>query len=401
MSDEETTPPPGWPEESAQRLQRARALREQGFDPYPTRFERSHLLGEVVAAHGAKTLEALEALAAEVRVAGRILTKRGHGKASFATIGDGETRLQLYVRQDVVGEQAYRWTAAHPNLRWLTANASGLRVQVEDISEHVAALALQGPTSGRLLQAVCSADIAGLGYFRATSGEIAGVPVDVSRTGYTGDLGYEIWMPWASALAVWDALVGAGAAFDLHPAGMLALDVARIEAGLLLVDVDFQSSRKAQIASHQYSPFELGMARLVDLGKGPFVGRAALVDEHRRGHARQIVGLEVEWTAVEALHEAVGLPPTAPAGTSRVAVPVYKGGAQVGRATSTAWSPTLKKLIALATVDRPHFTVGTRLEMEVTVDAARHRAAATVVPTPFFNPPRKRRVEPTSPSSRR
>ena len=108
MSDEETTPPPGWPEESAQRLQRARALREQGFDPYPTRFERSHLLGEVVAAHGAKTLEALEALAAEVRVAGRILTKRGHGKASFATIGDGETRLQLYVRQDVVGEQAYR-----------------------------------------------------------------------------------------------------------------------------------------------------------------------------------------------------------------------------------------------------------------------------------------------------
>ncbi|HKZ31020.1 MAG TPA: lysine--tRNA ligase [Vicinamibacteria bacterium] len=108
MSDEEATPLPGWPEESAQRLQRARALREQGFDPYPTRFERSHLLGEVVAAHGAKTLEALEALAAEVRVAGRILTKRGHGKASFATIGDGETRLQLYVRQDVVGEQAYR-----------------------------------------------------------------------------------------------------------------------------------------------------------------------------------------------------------------------------------------------------------------------------------------------------
>ncbi len=294
-----------------------------------------------------------------------------------------------------VGEQAYRWTAAHPNLRWLTANASGLRVQVEDISEQVAALALQGPTSGRLLQAVCSADIARLRYFRATSGQIAGVPVDVSRTGYTGDLGYEIWMPWGSALAVWDALVDAGAAFDLHPAGMLALDVARIEAGLLLVDVDFQSSRKALIASHQYSPFELGMARLVDLDKGPFVGRAALVDEHRRGHARQIVGLEVEWTAVEALYEAVGLPPTAPAGTSRVAVPVYKGGTQVGRATSTAWSPTLKKLIALATIDRPHFAEGTRLEMEVTVDAVRHRAAATVVPTPFFDPPRKRRVEPS------
>ena len=108
MSDEEAAPVPGWPEESAQRLQKARALRALGKDPYPTRFERSHRLGEVVSLYGARTLEELEALAAEVRVAGRVLTKRGHGKASFATIGDGETRLQLYVRQDVVGEEAYR-----------------------------------------------------------------------------------------------------------------------------------------------------------------------------------------------------------------------------------------------------------------------------------------------------
>jgi lysyl-tRNA synthetase class 2 len=109
MSDPGETPPvAGWPEESAQRLQKAHAARGLGKDPYPTRFERSHRLGEVVSAHGERTLEELEALAAEVKVAGRILTKRGHGKASFATIGDGETRLQLYVRQDVVGEEAYR-----------------------------------------------------------------------------------------------------------------------------------------------------------------------------------------------------------------------------------------------------------------------------------------------------
>ena len=288
-----------------------------------------------------------------------------------------------------LAEQVFRWTAADPNLRWLTENSSGLNVQVEDISESVAALALQGPTSARLLREVCDADLSTLKYFRATSGSIGGVPVDVTRTGYTGDLGYEIWMPWDAAIKVWDAIAAAGQRFDLHPTGMLALDVARIEAGLLLTDVDFHSSRKALIEAQKYSPYELNLARLVDLKKGAFVGRAALVEEVKRGIARQIVGLEVDWTEVEKLYEAVGLPPTAPAATSRVAVPVYQGRAQIGRATSTTWSSTLKKLIALATVDAPHYALGTKVEMEITVEAVRHRAAATVVETPFFNPPRK------------
>ena len=283
----------------------------------------------------------------------------------------------------------YRWTAADPNLRWFSENASGLDVLIEDVSETIAALALQGPTSRRLLQQVCDADLSALKYFRATSGSIAGVPVDVSRTGYTGDLGYEIWMPWNAALHVWDAIVSAGGAFDLHPTGMLALDVARIEAGLLLIEVDFQSSRKALIESQKYSPYELGLGRLVDFTKGPFVGRAALMQEVKRGIARQIVGLEVKWTDVERLYESVGLPPTAPAGTSRVAVPVYNGRTQIGRATSTTWSTTLKKLIALATVAAPDYAIGTQVEMEMTVEAVRHRATATVVETPFFNPPRK------------
>ena len=288
-----------------------------------------------------------------------------------------------------VSDDAFRWTAADPNLRWFTENASGLSVHIEDISEEVAALAVQGPTSARLLREVCDADLSSLKYFRATSGSIAGVPVDVSRTGYTGDLGYEIWMPWKSALRVWDAIVSAGRAFDLHPTGMLALDVARIEAGLLLIDVDFQSSRKALIESQKYSPHELGLGRLVDLTKPAFVGRGAIADEIKRGIARQIVGIEIDWTAVEKLYEAVGLPPTAPAATSRVAVPIYNGRAQIGRATSTTWSSTLKKLIALATIDAPHYAIGSRVEMEMTVEAVRHRATATVVPTPFFNPPRK------------
>ena len=288
-----------------------------------------------------------------------------------------------------VAEQVYRWTAADPSLRWITENAAGLDVTIDDVSEQVAALALQGPTSARLLRRVATAPIDTVKYFRATSGTIAGVPVDISRTGYTGDLGYEIWMPWDAAVTVWDALADVGPAFDLHPAGMLALDVARVEAGLLLIDVDFHSSRKAMIEAQKYSPYELGMARLVDLEKGPFVGRQALAAEHRRGHPRQIVGLEADWTAVERLYEAVGLPPTAPAATSRVAVPVYKDGRQVGRATTTAWSTTLKKLIALATIDRPHFGLGTKVDLEITVEAVRHTAAATVVKTPFFNPPRK------------
>jgi aminomethyltransferase len=293
-----------------------------------------------------------------------------------------------------LAEQVFRWTAADPNLRWITENASGLDVAVDDISEQVAAVALQGPTSARLLKQISTAPLDELKYFRATAGTIAGVPVDISRTGYTGDLGYEIWMPWDAALRVWDAIVDAGRAFDLHPTGMLALDVARIEAGLLLIDVDFHSSRKAMIETQKYSPFELGLGRLVDLGTGPFVGRSALVAEHRRGPARQIVGLEVNWTEVERLYEAVGLPPTAPATASRVAVPVYKDGRQVGRATSTTWSTLLKKMIALATIDTPHFAIGTRLELEVTVEAVRHRAGATVVKTPFFNPPRKTATPP-------
>jgi aminomethyltransferase len=286
-------------------------------------------------------------------------------------------------------ENVYRWTAADPSLRWFEQNAGGLNVKIEDISEEVASLALQGPTSGRLLKAVAEAPVENLKYFRVTKGRIGGIPVDISRTGYTGDLGYEIWMPWKDAPRVFDALMDRGRAFDIHLAGMLALDVARIEAGLLLIDVDFQGSKKALIESQRYSPYEMGLGRLVDLDKARFVGQAALREEKRAGSPREIVGFEVDWTRVEALFDAVGLPPQVPAAASRVSVPVYGRLGQVGKATSTTWSPTLKKLIGLATVSSEYGKVGTRLEMELTVEAVRHRVPATVVKTPFFNPKRK------------
>ncbi len=291
-------------------------------------------------------------------------------------------------------ENTYRWTAADPNLRWFRQNALGLHVDIEDISDQVAALALQGPTSAAILKRFAGPEIAKLRYFRVTKGFIAGVPVDISRTGYTGDLGYEIWIPWKEAPRVWDSLMEAGRAFDIRPAGMLALDVARIEAGLLLTDVDFHSSKKALIEPQKYSPFEMGLSRLVQLDKGRFVGQAALAEERRRGSAREIVGLEIDWTELEAIYEKVGLAPQIPAAASRVAVPVYKDGAQVGRATSTTWSPTLKRLIALATVSRPHAAAGTGVSIEMTVEAVRHLVAARVVKTPFFSPPRKTATPP-------
>jgi len=286
-------------------------------------------------------------------------------------------------------ENTYRWTAADPNLRWFRQNAAGMDVAIEDISERVASLALQGPTSGRLLVALAGTEIEKLKYFRVTRGTIAGISVEISRTGYTGDLGYEIWMAWEDAPAVWDALMEGGRPFDIRPAGMLALDVARIEAGLLLIEVDFRSSKIALIESQKYSPFEMGLSRLVNPDKARFVGQAALIEEARRGPRRQIVGLEIDWPSFERLYEEIGLAPQVPAIASRVAVPVYRRDAQTGKATSTTWSPTLKKLIALATVESGDAAPGTELEMELTVEAVRHRVPATVVPTPFFNPPRK------------
>ncbi len=289
-----------------------------------------------------------------------------------------------------LGENEYRWTAADPSLRWFKQNALGLDVQIDDISEKVAALALQGPTSAKLLHAVTDADIAKLKYFRVAHGKIAGIPVDISRTGYTGDLGYEVWVNWGEAVKVFDELMVKGRAFDIHLAGMVALDIARIEAGLILIEVDYTSSKKSLIDDQKYTPAEIGLGKLVDLKKENFVGRNALaLEEKKGGPTRSLVGLEINWSEVEALYEKIGMAPQVPATASRVAVPVYRGGRQVGKATSTTWSPTLKRMIALASVGRESATLGASLSMELTVEASRKTVSAKIVPLPFFNPARK------------
>src|ERR1700688_1622247 len=289
-------------------------------------------------------------------------------------------------------ENKYRWTAADPSFRWFRQNGLNMNVQIEDISEQTAALALQGPTSAKLLKSVAEADITNLKYFRKTSGKIAGVSVDISRTGYTGDLGYEIWIPWNEAVKVWDALMDKGKQFDIHAAGMLALDVSRVEAGLLLIEVDYTSSKKALIPSQKYSPYELGFGKMVHLDKENFIGKSALERDQKEGVARQFVGLEIDWTEVEERYEKFGLSPAAPSQASRVAVPIYSGDKHVGKATTTAFSPLLKKLIAMASVGTEYSKPGAKLQMELTIEAQRMKTTATVVSLPFFNPKRKTAV---------
>ncbi len=281
-------------------------------------------------------------------------------------------------------ETSFRVTAAEPNLRWLEDNARGLNASIEDISESMAALSLQGPASRAIL-----GDIE-LKYFRLKDTELGGVPVTVSRTGYTGDLGYEIWLPAAQALPVWDALIAAGTPHGITPAGMLALDVARIEAGLMLIDVDYVPARKAFIEGQTSSPYELDLGWAVDLKKERFVGREALAAEAARAPQWRFVGIDIEWESLERLYAEVGLATRVPGAAWRTSVPIYAGAEQVGYATSGGWSPLLKKYIALAHLHAAHAVPGTQLEIEITVEHRRKRANARVVKKPFFDPERKR-----------
>ena len=333
------------------------------------------------------------------RLITRDATKLAVGQVAYTTWCDEDGKVIDDGTVSRLGDDRYRWTAADPNLRWFQGNADGFDVTIRDVSEEVGALALQGPTSADVLRQVADVDIDALKYFRVTSGAIRNVSVDVSRTGYTGDLGYEIWMPWEDAGRVWDALVDHSQDYLVRPAGMLALDVARIEAGLLLTEVDFFGSRKALILSQRYSPFEMGLDRLVSLDKSEFVGQPALRNERLAGPPRRIVGLEIDWPAIEVLFEAVGLPPEPPIVASREAVPVYSGREQIGKLTSMVWSPVLKKLIALATVHRNYSASGTKILIEFTVQAVRHKVEAVVVPTPFFSPSRKTATPPATAGS--
>lgn len=290
-----------------------------------------------------------------------------------------------------LSENHFRLTSADPNLRWFQDCGYGFDVNVNDVSADLAALSVQGPMSRELLrQVVTSADLPSLKFFRLTHGQIAGFPLTITRTGYTGDLGYELWVSPQHAENLWDVLMEKGKGYGTTPVGMVAMDIARVEAALLLGDIDYVSSHKAITEARKSSPLEAGLEWAVKFGKGDFVGRQALLAEKKRGPKWKFVGLEVNWDELETLYAAADLPPQVAGRASRVAVPIYKNGKQIGQATSSTFSPILKKFIAIGTIESQFAALGTKVNMEITVEFARRQAAAIVVKTPFFDPPRKK-----------
>jgi aminomethyltransferase len=324
------------------------------------------------------------------RLATRDAAKCAVNQAIYTCLCDEEGKVIQDGTVFRLGKDHFRIHLADPSLRWFRVNAAGMEIEIEDVSETIAVLALQGPFSRDVLKHATDADIDRLRYFHFTSGKVGGAPALISRTGYTGDLGYEIWTSATHAERLWDAVMETGKPYGLRPAGMLALDMARLEAGFVLIEVDYTSVDKALIPAQKHSPFEIGLGWTVNLDKGNFVGREALLQEKRNGPKRQLVGLELDWERLELLYRGAGLEAQLPRAAWRDRIPVYQNGRQVGRATTGCWSPAVKKYIALATVRRECAKPGSELKMEITVEDERKTARATVVKLPFFDPPRKR-----------
>jgi aminomethyltransferase len=287
-------------------------------------------------------------------------------------------------------ECLYRVTSADPMLHWFRTLSDGFDVHIDDTSRSIAALAVQGPTSADLLNAVSDGGVEGLRFFRAVQTTVGGCAVTVTRTGYTGDLGFEVWAKSEDALRVWDVLMDEGRKHGAMAAGLDALDIARVEAGFIMAGVEYQNARHCLAAVQTSSPFEVGLGWTVQLDRGPFVGQKALRAEKASGPKWAMVGLEVDWVEIERAFESRGLPPNLPSNAWRTSVPLYSFGRQIGYATSGTWSPTLKKNLALATVPSRFAEEGTTVDFEINVEFWRKNVRATVVETPFFNPPRKR-----------
>lgn len=334
------------------------------------------------------------------RVFTRDVSKCAIGQVMYTTWCDDQGKVIDDGTISRLDEQTFRVTAAEPNLRWFQDNAFKLDVTISDISDQFGALALQGPLSRAILTQVVdkteAAQIAQLKYFRVMEASIGGRRVTISRTGYTGDLGYEIWIPNADALPVWDTLMRVGRDYNIVPTGILALDIARIEAGLILIDVDYTPVRKALIPAQKTTPYELDLGWTVNLNKaGYFNGRSALEDESKNGSRWTTAGLEVSWDDLETLYGKAGLAPAVPYTAWRSSVPIFantrRGEKQVGYATSGCFSPVMKKYLTLATLEPAYAQEGTELLMDVYIEHVRHQAKTRVTKKPFFDPERKRK----------
>lgn len=321
----------------------------------------------------------------------RSLEKLKIGQVAYTPWCDAEGKTLDDGTITRMGEDRYRLTAADPCYLWLEQCSEGMNVTLEDVSDEIAGLALQGPTSRNILkQVVEKVDLEKLRFFRAAPGVIAGREVLVSRTGYTGDLGYELFMAKGDALVVWDALMDKGGDFGITPIGLFALDLARLEAGFILKGVEYYGAKHAQIPARKYTPFELGLDWTVNMKKPRFIGKEALAEQLQKGVPRKLMGLEVHWDAIERLYDKRGLPPEMPCTAWRTAVPLYSGWKWIGKATSGCWSRILKKNIALISVESAYAVPGTEISFEWTVEGHREHVPATVVKTPFYDPERKK-----------
>lgn len=329
------------------------------------------------------------------RVMVRDVTRLKPGQVWYLCWCDDEGRVADDGTVARLEETRYRVTSAEPALDWLLRHSRGYDVRLRDTTEETAALSLQGPRSRDILCAAAGAgapEVAALKYFHLTRARIGGVELEVSRTGYTGDLGYELWLPGENALEVYDAVTEAGEPYGLLPAGLDAMDITRIEAGYIMNGVDYFSAHHALTEERRSTPYELGLGWAVNLEREPFNGQEALRREKARGARRALVGLATSWEDTERLFAEHGLPPELETRAWRQSIPLYDGaGRQVGYATSGAWSPILKRNLALATVEPAFARTGAELRFETTVEHRRRTVRAWVVERPFFDPPRKRK----------
>ena len=292
-----------------------------------------------------------------------------------------------------LAEDRFRVTAAAPSLRWFEDCAHGLDVEVVDRSVELAALAVQGPNSAALLhECLDDIDVAALKYFRGASATCGHHQLYVTRTGFTGDLGYELWMDADAAPAVWDHLFEMGDRFRALPVGLAALDQVRIEAGLVLIDVDFVSVHAAKTPRLESTPFEAGLGFTVSFVEGnDFVGRSAL-EQHRSEETQWVLtGLEVGFAELDAAYRARGLrPEIVGQPPCRERQPLMLGDAQVGQVTSQVFSPLLRSHVAIVTLEASKVRSVTSVEIELMIDSERVRLPALLRKLPFFDPERKR-----------
>ena len=325
------------------------------------------------------------------RVWTRDITKVRRGQVVYSAMCDAAGHMLDDGTVARLSEDHFRCTSSEPWAAWTSRHGRGMDVRIEDTTDQVAALALQGPRAREILKAVVGFDMDRMRFFRVQKTTLSGIPVHISRTGYTGDLGYEIWVDNDKALALWDALMAAGTPHGMLPIGLNALDVSRIEAGFVLQGVDYITARQCIINEQKSTPDDAGLGWTVDMDRAPFIGQAAIRAERQRGPTWDLVGLEISWPEIDALYASYGVPPHLAPEACRSAVPVYDSeGKQVGQATSTTWSPTCKRYLALAQIRRPNHEIGTRLQIEHTVEFERRQVTAAVVDKPFFDPPRKR-----------